>query len=70
MTTDDAVIGTAIFMFGLLVLILVAGAIVHVLQDMAEDRKREAEYAEAWRIAHWKHQHDGRYDTDIPGRPE
>lgn len=36
----------------------------------AEDRRREKEYADAWLATHRTHQSAGRYEYDVPGRPE
>ena len=68
--TDTAILGAFAFMVGLLVLTLACGALVHLARDWAEDRAREARYADEWIAAHRAHQHDDRYITEREGAPE
>lgn len=68
--TDAAVLGAGAFFLGLIALVLVCGALVHLWHDWAADRRREAEYAEAYRRTHQRNQDLGRYGYDVDGRPE
>jgi len=63
------VLGVAAFIAGLAALILTCRLIVHVLRDWAEDRAREAEYADEWCRTHRFLQHE-RYDHADERRPE
>ena len=58
------------FTLGLVALTFLAAGLVHLARDLAEDRRREARLAEEWRRRHQRSQDIGRYDTDVPGRPE
>lgn len=63
-----------------LVLVLVVGAglalasfvlwLIRYAKACAADRRREKEYADAWLATHRTNQHVGRYEYDVPGRPE
>lgn len=59
--TDAAVIGAFVFMLSLLALMFLVGGLVHIWHDWAEDRRREAEFAEQWRRTHHHNQDLGRY---------
>ena len=62
-------LGAAAFIAGLAALILTCRLIVHVLRDWAEDRAREARFAEEWCATHRAHQHD-RHDHADERKPE
>lgn len=68
--TDLTVVGAFAFMLLCLLIVAVCAGLVHLARDWAEDRRREAEYADAWRQAHREHQARGRYLTDDERRPE
>lgn len=54
--------------------LLVAAAfvlwVIRYLKDRARLRLLEKEYADAWLATHRASQHVGRYEYDVPGRPE
>ena len=69
--------GMLAFMCGLLALTFLAAGLVHLLRDLAEDRRREAQYAAEWQRRHDLNQrmgryghYTGRYHYDEPERPE
>ena len=66
----NTVLGAFAFMCLCLLLVAVCAGLVHLARDWAEDRRREAEYADAWRQAHREHQDRGRYLTSDDRRPE
>ena len=59
-------LGVLAFIVGLAALILTANLLVNLWHDWAEDRRREAEYADAWVATHKTHQHDDRHMHDNP----
>lgn len=44
--------------------------VIRYAKACAADRRREKEYAEAWAKTHRANQNIGRYEYDVPGRPE
>ena len=68
--TDTAALGALVFMLLCLALVAVCSLLVHLARDWAADRRREAEYAEAYRRTHQRNQDLGRYGHDVEGRPE
>ena len=62
-------LGVLAFIAGLAAVIATCRLIVHVLRDWAEDRAREARFAEEWCATHRAHQHD-RHDHADERKPE
>ena len=62
-------LGVLAFIVGLAAVILTANLLVNLWHDWAEDRRREAEYADAWQRVHRQHQHD-RHDHADERKPE
>lgn len=67
------VIGAIAFVFLLGGIVAAAAGVMWIIgiaHAWAEDRARERRYAEEWAATHRRHQYDGRYTTDHPGRPD
>ena len=64
------VLGVLAFIVGLVAIVATANLLVNLWHDWAQDRAREAEYADEWCRTHRAHQHDDRHTHHDERRPE